>query len=97
MDASTVIRLRVQFPNTKVLTSTGESPGHDLDFRWGIGATYIFQLVANTKTWVGLNWGSTHAQHLVVGNRYCSIFVHRHYHVRWCLEWIFMAGILRLV
>ena len=68
MDASTVVRLRTQFSNTEVFTITGESHGHGLDFGCGTGHTRIFQLVANTETWVELNWSSNHAQHIVVAH-----------------------------
>lgn len=79
MDDSAVIRLRSQLPDTEVLTSTRKSHGHGLDLSPGIGAAYIFQLVANTETWVGLSWGSNHTQHVVVAHRFRSAFVHLRY------------------
>ena len=42
MDASAIVRIRTQFSNPKVPTSTEESPSHNVDIGCGTGATYIF-------------------------------------------------------
>lgn len=97
MDASTVVRIRTQFSNPKVSASTEESPSHYIYIGCGTGDTYIFQLVANIASWVGLNWSGNHFEYIMVAHCSCSIGLHFLYQVRWCLGRILMASICRLV
>lgn len=97
LDASTIVRVRAQFSNPKVPTSTEESVSDRMDISCGAGATCILQLVADDEAWVGLNWSGNHLEHIMVAYCYCSTAVHFHHQVRWCVGWILMACICRLV
>ncbi|KAK2994812.1 hypothetical protein RJ640_021044 [Escallonia rubra] len=97
MDVATVVCICHKLPYTEISASTEESVGNGMDIRCGAGATCTLQLAANIKAWLGLSWSSSHSQHLMVALSYWEVDVHLHHHLRWCLEWIHLAGFCRLV
>lgn len=93
MDDPAIVRLCVEFSDTKVLASTEESVCDGLDISSGAGDTCTTQLVTDIETGVWLSRSSGHVEPIVVADCYFTAFIHFHHNIRWCLERILNAGI----
>lgn len=97
MDDTPDVCICFKFPDTEVLAITKEAHGNGLDFPWSARSTYFLQLVIYLETRVGLSWSSSYSQYFMVAYCCFTIDLHFLYEVGWCLEWIFMVGLSRLV
>lgn len=81
MDAPTVVCLRYEFSNSKILTVTEESVCNGMDIGSCVGVAHIFQLAAHIEVRMGPNWSRNCSQHILVAHCHCPIIVHFHHNI----------------
>ncbi|KAL6995623.1 hypothetical protein U1Q18_005758 [Sarracenia purpurea var. burkii] len=81
----------------EILASTEESTSNNLGIRCCAVDTCIFQLAADTKAGMGFDGGRNHSQRFMVAHRDWAVALHFHHQIRWCLEWIHLACIRKLM
>ncbi|KAL0351924.1 UNVERIFIED_CONTAM: protein DETOXIFICATION 33 [Sesamum calycinum] len=97
VDDTTAVRVLFEFSNTEIPAVAEEDDGDGVDFGHRFGSAHGFQLVADTETGVGVGGSRRDSEHVVVAHHRSAVDLHILHEIRWCLGWILMVGVPRLV
>ncbi|KAK4390637.1 protein DETOXIFICATION 33 [Sesamum angolense] len=97
VDDTTAVRVRFEFSNTEIPAVAEEDDGDGVDFGHRFGSAHGFQLVADTETGVGVGGSRRDSEHVVVAHHRSAVDLHILHEIRWCLGWILVVGVPRLV